>query len=413
LDRQILAVLSPTILSDTHLSVQAYTEVISGFSLAYMIGNPLWGALMDRIGARSGLTLAVAIWTAASVSHAFAAGFLGFMAARILLGAGEAATFPGVLRTVLDTLPPRDQGKGIALGYAGISAASVVAPFVFIPMASHWGWRAAFLTTGVFGLIWTLTWRWTVPAARLSVGVSTATSPSIFERPFWDRTFARPSWEKTVLRRVSLRTFGRNPLARVIRRLPKTFGRRFWVVFTTYAMGALPLAPVLYLSPLYLRSIGYSQSQLTHVLWIPPVGWEAGSFFWAWVMDNFSRSPSRPRIILALLAILSLPLATITLFKSDIVVIGLLFGAMFIAGGFLVIALRSSVLWFPEGNSSSVAGIGAGSWSLIVALMLPFLGRRFDHHQYGLSFLSVAVVPVLGTLGWFVLTSRQPHVTVK
>jgi ACS family hexuronate transporter-like MFS transporter len=363
LDRQILAVLSPTILSAAHLSVQAYSEIISGFSIAYMIGNPLWGSLMDRIGARLGLALAVAIWSIASASHAVAGGFIGFMIARAMLGVGEAATFPGVLRTVSDTLPPRDQGKGIALGYAGISAASILAPIVFIPMAGNWGWRAAFLATGALGLVWILIWRFTVPAERLSQG----------------RIASRFTW-------------------------PNIFERRFWIVFTTYAMGALPLGPVLYLSPLYLRTLGYSQAQLAHVLWLPPLGWEAGSFFWAWIMDRFSVTPARPRVILAALGVLSLPLGAITRFKSDEMAIGLLFGAMFMAGGFLVVALRTSVLWFPQENSSLVAGIGAGSWSLIVALMLPFLGHLFDHHRYGVSFLAVAVVPFLGTLGWFVLT---------
>lgn len=44
-DRQILAVLSPAILRDTGLSAQSYTEVVSAFSLAYMIANPLWGSI--------------------------------------------------------------------------------------------------------------------------------------------------------------------------------------------------------------------------------------------------------------------------------------------------------------------------------------------------------------------------------
>ena len=52
LDRQTLAVLSPTILSETKLNTQAYGQIVSAFSFAYMIGNPIWGSILDRIGLR-------------------------------------------------------------------------------------------------------------------------------------------------------------------------------------------------------------------------------------------------------------------------------------------------------------------------------------------------------------------------
>jgi hypothetical protein len=43
IDRNTLAILAPTILRDTGLSNEQYGFVISGFSIAYMLCNPLWG----------------------------------------------------------------------------------------------------------------------------------------------------------------------------------------------------------------------------------------------------------------------------------------------------------------------------------------------------------------------------------
>ena len=117
LDRQILAILSPSILAETHMSVETYTKIVLAFSVAYMIGNPFWGAVIDRIGLRIGMTMAVGIWTVASASHAVMSGFAGFAAARAVLGFGEGATFPGGLRTAMDSLPPEKQSRGIALAY--------------------------------------------------------------------------------------------------------------------------------------------------------------------------------------------------------------------------------------------------------------------------------------------------------
>jgi uncharacterized membrane protein len=79
-DRQTLAVLSPTILRDSGMSAQDYTWVLASFNYAYMIANPLWGSMLDYFGLRVGMLIAVGLWTLASASHAFMGGFLGFSA---------------------------------------------------------------------------------------------------------------------------------------------------------------------------------------------------------------------------------------------------------------------------------------------------------------------------------------------
>jgi MFS transporter, ACS family, aldohexuronate transporter len=53
IDRQTLAILSPMILADLKLNAQKYSEIISAFSLAYILANPLWGSILDRIRASS------------------------------------------------------------------------------------------------------------------------------------------------------------------------------------------------------------------------------------------------------------------------------------------------------------------------------------------------------------------------
>src|SRR6266550_291174 len=142
IDRNTLALLIPTIMKETHLSAEQYGFIVSAFSIAYMISNPLWGGLLDRLGLRIGMMAAVSFWTAASMSHALAAGFLSFAFARTALGFGEGATFPGGLRAVVQTLRPTEQARGIAV----------------TPIFLMWGWRAAFLFTGGIGLAWIILW---------------------------------------------------------------------------------------------------------------------------------------------------------------------------------------------------------------------------------------------------------------
>ena len=50
IDRNTLALLAPTILKDIGLSNEQYGYIIAAFSVAYCIGNPAWGRILDRFG---------------------------------------------------------------------------------------------------------------------------------------------------------------------------------------------------------------------------------------------------------------------------------------------------------------------------------------------------------------------------
>ena len=158
IDRNTLALLAPTILRETGLSAEQYGFVISAFSIAYMAGNPIWGRALDRFGLRGGMLAAVSFWSLASAAHSLAGGFASFAAARTALGFGEGATFPGGLRTVVQTLEPSRRARGIAVAYSGGSLGAIITPLIVTPIALWWGWRAAFLFTGLVGFLWVLLW---------------------------------------------------------------------------------------------------------------------------------------------------------------------------------------------------------------------------------------------------------------
>ncbi len=363
LDRQILALLSPMILKETHLSAQAYTETISAFSYAYMVATLIWGPVLDRIGLRFGMLLSLSIWMVASASHALVSTFLGFAMARAVLGLGEGSMFPGGFRTAMDSLPVDKQARGIALAYSGSSIGSIAAPFIFIPIALAAGWRPAFLVTPALALIWLILWRTTVNPAK----------------------FLHKS------------TPGRL-------KFPSIFERRFWSLVASYALGAFPVGAISYLSALYLsRSFGFTQKELGYVLWIPPAGLEAGYFFWGWVSDRFAPSHPRPRWLFFLMAALCAPLATITWYHNATLAIALLTFTLFASGGLVVVTLRTGALAYPANQKSMAAGIASSSFSAGVAILLPVCGKFFDAHNYAAAFTLVGVLPLAGTLIWLLL----------
>jgi len=362
IDRQALVVLSPMILKDTGLSTASYGDALSVFSIVYMIANPLWGSLLDYVGLRIGMLAAVSIWTLASASHAWVGGFLGFAAARALLGFGEGATFPGGLRTAAESLPVDQQSRGMGISYSGASLGSVFAPLVITPIALKWGWHAAFLVTGALGLMWLAVW-WAIARPPL----------------------LRPAQEKK--RMVPW---------------PNMLERRFWLLVAGMGLGGAALGPTLNLCPIYLnRVLGVSQAELGRILWIPAVCWEFGYYFWGWINDRYVRENPRPVRLYILFAILALPLALVTRTNSRIVALALFSWAMFIAVAFIVTSLHLSARAYPREDRGLVAGIGSGAWSAVVAILLPIYGRWFDRQLYGLTFVSLSVIPIIGTTLWW------------
>src|SRR3954471_22623165 len=66
-DRQVLGILKPVIQGELHWTEQTYGWILFFFQLAYALMMPIAGRAMDWLGTRVGYTLAVIIWSAASM----------------------------------------------------------------------------------------------------------------------------------------------------------------------------------------------------------------------------------------------------------------------------------------------------------------------------------------------------------
>jgi ACS family hexuronate transporter-like MFS transporter len=158
IDRTVLGVLEPVLQKEIGWTATQYGNINASFNLAYAIGFLFAGWMMDRIGTRLGYTISLVVWSLAAASHAFANSVAGFAVARFALGLGEAGNFPAAVKTVAEWFPKSERALATGIFNAGTNVGAVVAPAIVPTLYEYYGWQAAFIATGLAGLIWVVFW---------------------------------------------------------------------------------------------------------------------------------------------------------------------------------------------------------------------------------------------------------------
>ena len=158
-DRQVLGVLEPDYLKPAiGWSELEYARIVLVFQLAYAAMFLVFGRVMDWIGTKLGFTIAVIWWSIAAMAHSLVRTPLGFGGARLLLGMGEAANFPGAVKTIAEWFPKSERALATGIFNAGTNVGAIVAPIAALLLAEYFGWQSAFIVTGALGFIWLIFW---------------------------------------------------------------------------------------------------------------------------------------------------------------------------------------------------------------------------------------------------------------
>ncbi len=212
MDRQVLSILKP-VLSGATLHLQPllpgwpavessisltdaqYGKILAAFQIAYALGVIFAGRLVDRLGCRKGYPIVTGLWSLAAMGHALVNTIAGFSIARFLLGLGESGNFPAAVKATAEWFPPKERALATGIFNSGASVGAILAPLAVPWVALHFGWRASFLVTGIFSLIWIVWWsiRYRTPhrqadeAVAATVGVEPATA-------WWKLLRHRQAW---------------------------------------------------------------------------------------------------------------------------------------------------------------------------------------------------------------------------
>jgi MFS transporter, ACS family, hexuronate transporter len=158
MDRQVIAILKPTLEHSIGMTEVSYGYIVDAFQIAYAIGLLAAGRLIDKLGTRIGYMLVMAVWSFSAMGHALASTVLEFGFARFFLGLGESGNFPAAIKTVAEWFPQNERSLATGLFNSGANVGAILAPAIVPWVTLRYGWHAAFLTTGLFSVLWILWW---------------------------------------------------------------------------------------------------------------------------------------------------------------------------------------------------------------------------------------------------------------
>ncbi len=157
-DRMAISVIANRFMGDFHITTNDYGQIVALFMIAYALMYVGSGYIVDKLGTRLGMALFVGFWSVCQVLQGFTIGKWSFAACRIGLGLAEPGSFPAATKAVDEWFPARQRALGVGIFNTGsIIGAAVASPLVaFVTL--HFGWRTAFVVTGILGFIWLVAW---------------------------------------------------------------------------------------------------------------------------------------------------------------------------------------------------------------------------------------------------------------
>ncbi|CAE6738997.1 Multidrug resistance protein MdtL [Paraburkholderia domus] len=167
MSRQVLSAVFPQIkaewgLSDTRLGALSGIVSLAVGILAFPIS-----LAADRWGRVRSVTIMAAIWSIATLLCGLSHNYFTLLSARFLVGVGEAAYASVGMAILISMFPARHTSTVAGAFMAGSMVGSVMGIGFGGSLASHFGWRSAFVGMAVFGIALTVLYMIVASPARI------------------------------------------------------------------------------------------------------------------------------------------------------------------------------------------------------------------------------------------------------
>jgi ACS family hexuronate transporter-like MFS transporter len=387
INRQTLSVLAPVITQQFHLNHSQLSWVFSCFQLSYAGMWLIGGVLLDIIGTRIGLAIAVIWWSIISMLTGLANSLSQFAIFRFLLGIGEGCNWPGASKAVAEWFPAKERGVAVAIFDSGSSVGGAVAAITVPWVAITLGWRYAFVVSGVLGFLWLALWlRVYYPLNR----------------------HPRLTSEERELIEAGSDTAKVSQRAGAGRWLTLLKDSNTWGI----VLGRSLTDPIwwfyVFWLPQYLSDArGFSLKQIAAFAWIPFVAADIGNFtggLTSGFLIKRGMSTLRARkwvcVVSCLPVIAGIPAART---HNAYIALALIAFAVWGYASWSTMGLTFPSDLFPQDVVASVTGVSGLGAGLVSALFTLLVGRLVDRFSYYPAFFAAATMPLLATAAVLIL----------
>lgn len=396
IDRQTLSVLAPYLKDEYHWTNTDFAMILIAFRVAYAIGQTGAGRLIDRVGTRTGLSLAVAFYSVAAIATSLATGLKSLAGFRFALGLGEAGNWPGATKAVSEWFPRKESGWAVALFDSGSSIGGALAPFIVLWIYHTFGsWRPAFIVTGLLGFAWLIVFR------------------LAYRRPEEHPRITDEELRYIVDGREETATSAGQPALpyATLLRLPQTWG---------YVLSKSFTDPVWFFITdwfaIYLVAKGFRLEESLAGFWVPFLAADLGNFFGGGVSSTLiSRGwgVGHARKAIGVFGALGMMCLIPTVWSSSFLVIVTCFAiATFSYAAFSTVILNLPADIFPTSSVASVSGMGGTGAGIGTILAIYLTGWVADRYSFEPILLGASLMPLLA-LAALLLLVRNTRATAQ
>ena len=160
IDRVNISVAIIPMAEEFNWGLQTQGMILSSFAVGYILLQVIGGRLADRYGGKIILGIGVLVWSLFTIlaPPAAALGITLLIMTRILMGMGEAVTFPSFYSLYGKWIPLNERARAVGFANSAIPLGTAFALIISPIIIQQLGWEWVFYIFGFMGFIWYAFW---------------------------------------------------------------------------------------------------------------------------------------------------------------------------------------------------------------------------------------------------------------
>ena len=181
IDRGNLSIAAPMLKDELGISATQLGILLSAFFWTYACLHLFYGWLVDRLNVNWVFAAAFLLWSAATAATGLVHTFAALFVLRLLLGMGEAASYPSYNKIIALNFEEEHRGVANSVLASGLLLGPGFGMLFGGLLMARFGWRPFFIVLGLASMLWILPWLKWMPKKQYATQVESTGAPNLLE----------------------------------------------------------------------------------------------------------------------------------------------------------------------------------------------------------------------------------------